>query len=156
MKKMNIQGIICLGIIFLFANQAWAAEWIYYVSNASGNSYYDKSSIKKVNKNIIGVSTKIILNQDGKTKAFSFLKSINKAPNNPDILGFELRLQEIDCINKRSRISSAIFYNKKGNVVFSLPKSVNGEWQKILPKSTSEMLKNKVCVAGNTSKTKKK
>lgn len=156
MKIMNVQGIICLGIIFLFANQAWAAEWIFYVSNASGNSYYDKSSIKKVNKNIISVSTKIIFNQDGKTKAFSFLKSINKAPDNPDILELELRLQEIDCINKKSRISFASFYNKKGNVVFSFPKNVYGEWQKIIPKSTPEMLKNKVCSAGNTSKTKKK
>ena len=79
MKIMNIQGIICLVIIFLFANQAWAAEWIHYMSNASGNSYYDKSSIKKVNKNISSVWTKVIFNKDGKTKAFSFLKSIKKA-----------------------------------------------------------------------------
>jgi hypothetical protein len=156
MKIMNVQGIICLVIIFLFANQAWAAEWIRYMSNASGNSYYDKSSIKKVNTNISSVLTKVIFNKDGKTKAFSFLKSINNAPDNPDILELELRLLEIDCVNKKSRISSASFYNKKGNVVFSLPKNVYGEWQKIIPKSTSETLKNKVCSAGNASKTKKK
>ena len=156
MKIMNVPVIICLGIIFLFANQAWAAEWIYYTSNASGKSYYDKSSIKKVNKNIVSVGTKIIFNQNGKTRAFLFLKSINKAPDNPDLLELELRLQEIDCVNKKKQDFFYKFLYKKGNVIFSFPKDVSGEWQKIIPKSTSEILKNKVCSAGNTSKTKKK
>jgi len=36
MKAKNVQGIICLVIFFLFANQAWAADWIYYDTAAVG------------------------------------------------------------------------------------------------------------------------
>ena len=70
MKVKNVQSIICLVIIFLFANQAWAAEWIYYASTSIGMLYYDKSSIKKVNKNIISVWAKTIFNEDGKNRDF--------------------------------------------------------------------------------------
>jgi hypothetical protein len=156
MKLKNFQSIIYLVSFFLFTNQAWAADWILYATPNTGNSYYDRSSIEKVNKNIIRVWDKTIFKEDGKTKAFSFLKSINKAPNNPDILEFELTLKEIDCVNKKARISSSSIYNKQGNIVFSLPKNVYDEWQDINPKSVSEILKNKVCSAGNTSKTRKK
>ena len=51
MKLKNVQCIICLGIFFLFANQACAADWKLYVKDAPlekgiiGNAYYDKDSL---------------------------------------------------------------------------------------------------------------
>ena len=112
-KAKNIQGIICLVIFLIFVNQAWAEEWIYYATSASRKVYYDKSSIKKVNKNIISLCTKQILNKDGKTKYFSFLKSINKAPNNPKLISYFLRSSEIDCVKKKSKIFLRLFMMKK-------------------------------------------
>ena len=60
MKTKNVQSIICLVIFFLFANQAWAADWIYYDTADFGDSYYDKNSIKKIKESIISVWTKNI------------------------------------------------------------------------------------------------
>ena len=56
MKAKHIQVIICLVIFLLFANQAWATDWIYYDTSAVGDKlYYDKSRIKKENESIISV-----------------------------------------------------------------------------------------------------
>ena len=143
MKAKNVQSIICLVIFFLFANQAWAADWIYYDTAAVGDMlYYDKSSIKKVNESIISVWTKNILSEETKTKYVSILKGIHKAPDNPSRLSYYTKLTEIDCVNKKMKGISVIFYDKKGKVVYSSPKSESGEWNAILPNTVGEKLIN--------------
>ena len=144
-KIKNIQGIICLVIFLIFINQAWAEEWIYYATSASRKVYYDKSSIKKVNKNIISLCTKQILNKDGKTKYFSFLKSIDKAPNNPNLISYFLRSSEIDCVKEKIKDFSTIIYDEKNNVLYSSPKGETDEWLDIVPNSIGKKLKNIVC-----------
>ena len=156
MKVKNVQVIICLVIFFLFANQAWALDWIYYTSSTIGKEYYDKSSIKKVNKNISHVWIKIILNGDAKTKNFSSLKSIGKAPENPDILNHQLMLIEIDCVNEKVKSSHMTINDAKGVVIASEPKSFISKWNDIPSDSNADKLKNIVCSAGKTSKTKEK
>jgi hypothetical protein len=153
MKAKNIQSIICLVIFFLFANQAWAADWIYYDTSAVGDKlYYDKNSIKKVNKSIISVRTKNILSEETKTKHFSILKGIHKAPDNPSMLSYYTKLTEIDCVNKKMKGISVVFYDKKGKVVYSSPKSESGEWNAILPDTVGEKLINIVSCEAVTPK----
>jgi len=142
MKAKNVQGIICLVIFFLFANQAWAADWIYYDTAAVGDMYYDKSSIKKVSESIISVWNKDILSEEAKTKYFSILKGIHKAPKNPSMLSYYTKLMEIDCINKKIKDISVIFYDEKDKVVYSSPKSESSEWNAILPNTVGEKLIN--------------
>jgi hypothetical protein len=155
MKAKNIPSVICLAIIFLFASGAWAADWILFNTPDEGKAYYDKSSIKKVSNNIIRVWTKTILNKDGKKKYFSFLQRINEAPDKPDILNYELMLNEIDCANERGRFSSMTINYDENAVVYWGPKSFS-QWMKITPLSTMGILKDKVCGAGRTLKIKKK
>ena len=145
MKAKNVQSIICLVVFFLFANQVWAAEWIYYGSTSAGDVYYDKSSIKEVNKSIIPVWTKNILSEEAKTKYFSILKGMDKAPDNPSLLSYYIELLEIDCVNEKIKDTSVTIYDEKGNVIYSSPKSQSGEWNDIFPISVGEKLKNKVC-----------
>ena len=155
MKAKNVQSVIYSIIIFLFASGAWAADWVLCNTPNEGKVYYDKSSIKKVSKNNIRVWTKTILNKDGKNRYFLFLQRINQAPDKPDIMNYELMLNEIDCANERGRFSSmTINYDEKA-VVYWGSKSFS-QWMKIDPRSTMGILKNKVCGAGKTSGTKKK
>jgi len=142
MKIKNVQSIICLVIFFLFANQAWAADWIYFDTAAVGDVYYDKSSIKKVNKNIIQVWNKDVLSKEAKTKYFSILKEIHKAPKNPSMLSYYKKLMEIDCVNRKIKDIFVIFYDEKGKVIYSSPKSDSGEWNDILPNTVGEKLIN--------------
>jgi len=155
MKAKHVHSLICLVIFLLFANQAWAADWIYYAPMSTGHMYYDKSSIKKVNKNIIRVWTKTIFIENGKKQYFSFLKSIGKAPDNPDMLNYQLVLVEIDCVNKKYRISSLSIYDEKDSILASLPKP-SDQWIDIPPNTQMEILKNEVCSVGKTSKTSKR
>ena len=155
MKTKHLQNIICLVILSLFANQAWAVDWIYYASISTGHMYYDKSSIKKVNKNIISVWTKTIFTENGKKQYFSFLESIGKAPENYDILNCQLVSVEIDYVNKKYRVYSMSINDEKGSVLASLPKPTN-KWIDIPPNTQMETLKNEICSADKTSKAKKK
>lgn len=145
MKIKRVQGIICLTMIFLFAKPGWAADWVLFTTSAIGNMYYDKSSIIKVTDNNIHVWTDNLLNETGKTDAFAFLNGLNKAPNNPNVLGHVFRLSEVDCVNEKMKDSSTIIYDQTGAVIYSSPKESAGEWNKILPNSVAERLKNIVC-----------
>jgi cell division septation protein DedD len=142
MKAKNVQSIICLVIFSLFANQARAADWIYFDTTAVGDMYYDKSSITKVNKSIISVWDKDILSEEAKTRYFSILKGIHKAPDNPSMLSYYTKLMEIDCVNKKIKDISVIFYDEKGNIIYSSPKSESGKWNAIIPNTVGEKLIN--------------
>ena len=145
MKIKKVQSLICLVIFLLFANQAWAANWIYYDTAPVGHMYYDKSSIKKVNKDIIKVWTKTILNENGKAKYFSMLNEKDEVPVNSDTLSYEVGFFEIDCVNEKIRSSDSTIYDEKGEVIYSSPKGESGKWNDILPISVGERLKNIVC-----------
>ena len=145
MKAKNVQSIICLVIFFLLANQAWTADWIYYDTADFGDSYYDKNSIKKIKESIISVWTKNILSEEAKTKYFSILKEIHKAPDNPSMLCYYTKLLEIDCVNEKIKDTSVTIYDEKGDVIYSSPKGESGKWNDIIPISVGERLKNIVC-----------
>ncbi len=96
-----------------FSNRPESGNWIFYSSSDTDNGYYDKSSIKKVHKNIIRVRAKNIYNETGKQNAFAYLESLNQAPENTDILNHQLILFEIDCSNKKFRNSSVLIYEEQ-------------------------------------------
>jgi len=153
MKAKNVQSIICLVIFFLFADQAWAADWKFFASSGSGDVYYDKNSIVKVNKNIVRVRTKKTYSEKGKLEEYSFLKSLGKAPGNPYILSHELKLLEIECLNKKIKISSDRICDKRGHVVVTTTQSYS-KLNDIVRKSSDEELQNIVCSDSKTPKIK--
>jgi len=63
----NLSFITGLAMCFLFSGQALAAnEWMYFASNTARDSYYDKNSIVKIDKNVVRIWTKQILSENGK------------------------------------------------------------------------------------------
>ncbi len=78
MKIKNVLSIIFLVIFFLFSNQAWAADWIYFDTAEVGDVYYDKSSIKKVSENIVSVWNKDVLSEKAKKSIFHFSRKYIK------------------------------------------------------------------------------
>jgi len=103
---------------------------------------------------MIRVWTKTIFNKDGKKKYFLFLKSINEAPDKPDIINYELMLNEIDCVKTIGRFSSMTIHYDKEAIVYRGPKSFS-QWMTIDSLSTMRILKNKVCRAGTNFKKNK-
>lgn len=154
MKIKKIQRIICVAIFFLCSNHVWAADWIFLGASDVGDIYYDKSSVKKINKSMIRVWTKTILNKDGKRQYFLFLKSINEAPDKPDIINYELMLNEIDCAKTQGRFSSMAIHYDTEDIIYRGPTSFS-QWMAIDSRSTMRILKNKVCSAGTKFKKNK-
>jgi len=58
------------------------------------------------------------------------------------MLSYYTKLMEIDCINRKIKDISVTFYNEKGKVVYSSPKSEVGDWNAILPDTVGEKLIN--------------
>ena len=71
---------------YKFDRRSEKRNWIFYAASDTDNGYYDKSTIKKVDKNIIRVWIKNIYNESGKQRGFSYLESIDQVPENTDIL----------------------------------------------------------------------
>jgi len=65
-------------------------------------------------------------------------------------------LIEIDCVNEKVKSSHMTINDAKGVVIASEPKSFISKWNDIPSDSNADKLKNIVCSAGNTSKTKRK
>ncbi len=151
MKARYIVGMICVIIGLGLAGQSWAADWVHYLSADTGEKYYDKSSIKVVNKKLVRVWTKTVLNENGKAEKFLFLKTIDAAPVNADIISYNLMLEEIDCIDEKYRSSSQMVYDKNNAIIAATPKKIS-EWNDIVPGSISDKLKNLVCTANKISK----
>src|SRR5512145_2487112 len=144
MKAKYILSIICLGSLLLSAHQAWAQNWSYYDTANVGDMYYDKSRIKQIDKDVISVWTKNILSEKAKSKYFSILQSVNRAPERPSVLSYYEELLEIDYVKRKIKNVSVIFYDQKGHVLYASPKSETGEWRPIEPNSVGEKLSNLV------------
>ncbi len=132
--------LVCFILFFLLAGQAGAEEWIYYDTNSVGDLYYDRSRIAKVGKDVFAVWTKNVLSADAKTKYYSILQGIGKAPANPAFLSYYTELLELDRAGKKMRNVSVAFYNEIGGVLYSSPTGAAGLWNDILPRSVGEKL----------------
>ena len=132
------------------ASDRQSADWVRIGKTVTGDNYYDKNSLKEENKNIIRVKTKAIYSENGKKEKLAFLKSINKAPASADSLSHEIRIWNVDCVNKKINPYSSTIYGKGDQMITSSPEFAN-QWDDILPRSLSEKIKNVAC---NDSKEK--
>ncbi len=149
----NLSFITGLAMCFLFSGQALAAnEWMYFASNTARDSYYDKNSIVKIDKNVVRIWTKQILSENGKIKTIAKFRGKDKKPNNLDLISYILKQSDIDCLNKRIKDSSMIFYDEKSNILYSSPKNDVGKWDDITPNSFADKLKRIVCEGAVASK----
>lgn len=144
MKMENFAGVVLLLFFFFFGTQTIAADWGIRGLLPRGTGYYDKDSIKKINKNIRQVWTVTILNEKGKADVFSMIKKQGRIPENPEILSQELILLEFDCANAKYRITAMDIYDVNGTVLFSVA-DIPDQWRDIIPRSINEKLKDIVC-----------
>jgi len=137
--------ILGLAILFFFSavHHIEAAEWIFYGESHSGHLYYDNTSIKKIG-DIARVRTMAIFNDDGKIELASALRKMGKAPVNPDLLSYSTTSEEVDCVNKKLKISSMTIFNEKGGSIHS-PIIENDEWDNIIPETNGDILWSIVC-----------
>jgi len=145
MNAWTLRMILGLAILFFFSAVHYieAAEWIFYGETRSGHLYYDNISIKN-NGDIARVRTMAIFNDDGKIELASALRKIGKASGNLDLLSHSITLEEVDCVNKKLKISTMTIFNEKGGSIHS-PVIKSDEWDNIIPETNGDILWTIVC-----------
>ncbi len=145
-KAKYILGMMGLLIFFFLAAPAWSEEWIFYNASKEGKMYFDKSSIEDLGHNIVNVKTKTILNEKGKTEAFSFIKKKNINLCSRGQINYELTIEQYDCAKGQYKNISTSIYDKKNEVILG-QKAIVGKWSDIRDKSIVEKIKKIVCSA---------
>jgi len=157
MKTKTVWAVIFLVAVLSFAEKIYAAQWTLCASVPSGGRlYYDKNSVKKMDKNIMRVSNKFeYTSKTDKQRAHASLKRIKKAPKNPDMMSHDLSVSEINCATGTHRLISVAFYDVKGRVIYSSAK-FDKRWGKIVADSFMDELRKTICGDCRECKTKKK
>ena len=143
-KARKVRSVFYLAIVFLsiISNPVRAEDWILIGPTASGDLFYDKSSIHR-DGTVVSVWTKDIYNKDGKMDTHEILKNLGYSKVNPDLLSHQLISRKFDCANERMQSTSLTVYTADGTSVFSQQKSFD-EWNDI-PNANLESLGKIVC-----------
>ena len=158
MKTKYVQSIICLVIIFIFANQAWATDWKYYALDTSDSvHFYDERSIVHLQGDTIQVWTKWVFSKKQKESVRTVeWPELSKAQ--AEVFAkykrtdYVVTLSEINCATRTIQGLMEKQYDDNGSILGTLDKESlskfakhTGESPYITPESIDEMLYDIVC-----------
>lgn len=157
MKTKTVWALVFTVLILFFTGSIYAAQWTLCASAPSGGQlYYDKSSVKRVDKNIMRVSNKFeYTSKIAKQNAHASLKQIKKAPKNPGMMSHDLSVNEINCAADTHRLVSVAFYDVKGKIIYLTAKP-DKRWSRIVADSFMDELKKTICGEHRGREVKKK
>ncbi len=144
-KSKILKLIFSVVLVTLFENSGWPVEWVYFASSAARDSYYDKSSIQKVDDKIMSVRTKQIVNAKENITPFPGLKGKDKMSDTLNLISYILKSSEIDCLNKKIKDSSVFCYDERSSLIYSSSKSEISKWDDIISNSVADKLSNIIC-----------
>jgi len=158
MKTKYVQSIICLVIIFIFANQAWATDWKYYALDTSDSvHFYDERSIVHLQGDTIQVWTKWVFSKKQKESVRTVeWPELSKAQ--AEVFAkykrtdYVVTLSEINCATRTIQGLMERQYDDNGSLLDTVDKETlskvskhTGEGLYITPESIDETLYNVVC-----------
>ena len=127
-------------ILLLVTSVIGSSEWEIYEISVSGIHSYNKIKVKETAKDIVQVWTTLMYSDEGKEK---YIKAGLSSKGHENI-SHHLSLYEIDCKKELQRNISFTLYDTNGGVLktiqFEEPK-----WSYIVPMSTINSLREKVC-----------
>lgn len=134
-------------IILLFVTPVFGSsdEWVEYDISKNGNIYsYNKGNIKHRTKNIVQVWIKEVFSDEGREKIIQPMRKGGLPTEEWEKLSHTLVLDEIDCKKRRYQILSVTHYDTDGKG-FSIHLYDKPKWDYIVPRSTMNTLRKKVC-----------
>lgn len=164
--SLSKHGIIILafGLIAIYCNHAYGAEWELYAENQNFSFYYNveaQDPLKNIfdifRKKIVTVWTKRVSKDDkGRNWQIQENKRLGLSIKGYENYEYTVFLREINCSDRISRSISEADYTKNGNLL-SKSESPYSEWKPIVPGSDDEALQKAVCVikASETQETEK-
>ena len=130
--------VILFGLVIFGNAEVWGTDWKIFGYNDSGSRYYDAESITSPSRNIIRVWEQFTFSEK---YIIDLVRQHGKRYENSEL---SKTLWEFDCVEKRFRGLSSVFYSKEGsNVIHSV--SSPSEWHFIPPESMMNTLLKIVC-----------
>jgi hypothetical protein len=139
MEKENMKwALICWMIIFLLASlEAWGADWKPLIIQSKNAYYFDADSVQTLENKNIRVWGKEVLAEESRTQNIKNLGDNFKTLHSASVLF------EINCREKMIKALMVEYYSYDGFILSS--DSYDGEWEIVIPDTTQDALRNKVC-----------
>jgi hypothetical protein len=150
MTKTNLLPIVpgvtfmAIAIAIFSCAEAIAADWKSLGSDDDFSYFYDSTTISYPSKAIARVWTKTIYKEKGRVKSLERFRDNKELSGIIKNLDHTLNLFEINCLDKKFRTLSGIFYSKNGKVLKTV-ESTSGPWKFIPPDTMYEAIYDLVC-----------
>ncbi len=129
--------------------------WEFLGRTKSGDTYYNKTAIP-VSPDIISVSTYKIVTDDFRSQTIEEIKKFSlKQSVKYKRYEHNVRVDEIDCTNKRYRVKRVTHFDDQGNVLDDYTYENEG-WKNIPVLTELDTLREKLCVPKKKSMKKKR
>jgi hypothetical protein len=139
MRKTYGVILAVIGYMILFwYTEGWGADWKLYSQTPEALYYFDVRSVNPSHENTISVEVKLNFTDKG---VIEMVEQFGKDYQN---ISYELHHYEINCADKKFRVSSVTRYSKNGRILLRVSRD-ESEWIPIPPDSTSESLCKMVC-----------
>ena len=135
-KKTIILSL--MGLNLFCCAEVWGADWKFYSQTAEALYYFDLKSVNLSDDNRIGVEVKLDFTDKG------VIEMVGQFGKDYQNISYELNQYEINCIDKKFRVSSVTRYSKDGKILLRVSRD-QAEWISIPSASTSESLFKMVC-----------
>jgi len=127
-----------IGLIIFSSMQVWGADWKLYAQTPEALYYFDVRSVTSSHKNTISVQVKLEFTDKG------IIEIVEQSGKEYQDISYELNEYEINCADKKFRVSSVTRYSKSGEILLRVSRE-EAEWVSMPPESTSENLGKMVC-----------
>ena len=147
MKKISSIIFLLVLVLFILAScENSSSDWVKYKDDNDGNIYsYNKENIAKDSVNyMVQVWEKQAYSDIGREKEIQDSKKDGFSTEEWDNLSYETDLLEIDCMMRRHRILSILFYDTDGKVSWSYNYD-KPKWTSIVSDSEMDSLQKEVC-----------
>jgi hypothetical protein len=145
-------------IIFFFSMEAWAADWKYIFTAATGGEwFYDTQSVSR-GQDITSVWTKWILSDKERAKfikefpeEFEFLQEGARKTQGRaqkiciENISYFIEKEEINCSKNVARIMSMSLYGSGGEVIWSSGAQKPNQFEDVFPDSKGITLVKAIC-----------
>jgi hypothetical protein len=144
MKPISFRLGVILSVIGLFIFgyvKLWGADWRFYGKNDLGSYYYDTTSLTRPSENMVRISVKNVLTQEG---VRAWVKRFGSSFHFRD-LSYIISQREFNCADNKSRWLTTIFYSNEGNTLRSTSGGASSEWDFIPSESVDGILYKQIC-----------
>jgi hypothetical protein len=132
---------VFLGFYLLGHGEVWGTDWKFLEKDDEGSWFYNSETIECLSNNMIRVRTKKIYDEKGVSKA------VEKYGKDYMNLDHVLSVWEIDCLQRKFKLLSAIFHSKDNSIIqdYDDEKVKYFTLEDIPPDSYIELVRQKIC-----------